>query len=60
MDYDVHLFPQERWWEDLYRRMLDEMDGALTGRESVQTALARAHQVTNDYLDRIYADQGNL
>ena len=60
MDYDVHLFPQERWWEDLYRRMLDEMDGALTGRESVQTALARAHQVTNNYLDRIYADQGNL
>lgn len=60
MDYDVHLFPQEKWWEDLYRRMLDELDGALTGRESVDAALTRAHRATNDYLDRIYAAEEAL
>ncbi|NKB69119.1 MAG: extracellular solute-binding protein [Candidatus Latescibacteria bacterium] len=60
MEYDVHLFPQELWWEDLYRRMLDALDGALTGRESVETALANAHRVTNDYLDRIYAQEEGL
>lgn len=60
MDYDVHLFPQELWWEDLYRRMLDELDGALSGRESVESALARAHRTTNDYLDRIHANEAAL
>ena len=60
MEYDVHLFPQELWWEDLYRFMLDDLDAALTGRESVEEALARAHQTTNDYLDRIYAEEGKL
>ncbi len=60
MEYDVHLFPQELWWEDLYRFMLDDLDAALTGRESVEEALARAHQTTNDYLDRIYAEGGRL
>ena len=55
MDYNVRLFPQELWWEDLYRRMLDELDAALTGRESVAEALAEAHQVTNAYLQSIYA-----
>ena len=57
MDYNVRLFPQELWWEDLYRRMLDELDAALTGRESVAEALAEAHQVTNTYLQRIYAEE---
>ena len=60
MDYDVHTFPMELWWEDLYRRMLDELDAALTGRESVEQALAEAHRVTNEYLDRIYAEEGRL
>jgi hypothetical protein len=60
MDYDVHLFPQELWWEDLYRRMLDDLDSALSGRESVESALARAHRTTNDYLDRIYANEAAL
>lgn len=60
MDYDVQLFAQELWWEDLYRRMLDELDAALTGRESVESALGRAHQTTNDYLDRIYAGEAAL
>ena len=60
MDYDVHLFAQELWWEELYRRMLDELDGALTGRESGESALARAHRTTNAYLDRIYADEAAL
>ena len=57
MDFNVRLFPQELWWEDLYRRMLDELDAALTGRESVAEALAEAHQVTNAYLQRIYAEE---
>jgi multiple sugar transport system substrate-binding protein len=57
MDYKVRLFPQELWWEDLYRRMLDELDAALTGRESVAEALAEAHQVTNAYLQSIYAEE---
>jgi len=60
MDYDVHLFAQELWWEDLYRRMLDELDGALTGRESVESALTRAHRTTNTYLNRIYANEPAL
>ena len=60
MEYDVHLFPQELWWEDLYRRMLDALDGALTGRESVEAALAQAHRVTDEYLDRIYAQEEGL
>ena len=58
MDYQVRLFPQELWWQDLYRKMLDELDAALTGRETVAEALAQAHQVTNGYLDRIYAREG--
>lgn len=41
MDYDVHIFPQELWWEDLYRKMLDELDAALTGRESVEESWSR-------------------
>ena len=60
MDFNVRLFPQELWWEDLYRRMLDELDAALTGRESVAEALAEAHQVTNAYLQRMYAEEGPL
>jgi hypothetical protein len=40
--------------------MLDELDGALTGRESVDVALARAHRATNDYLDRIYVGEEAL
>jgi hypothetical protein len=60
MNYDVHLFAQELWWEDLYRRMLDELDGALTGRESVEEALALAHKTTNTYLKRIYANEPSL
>ena len=56
MDYNVRLFPQEVWWEELYRRMLDELDAALTGRESVEIALGQAHKVTNAYLERIYAE----
>lgn len=55
MDYDIRLFPQELWWEDLYRKMLDELDAALTGRETVAEALSQAHRVTDDYLDRVYA-----
>ncbi len=58
MDYPVRLFPQELWWEDLYRKMLDELDAALTGRESVEVALAQAHLVTNRYLDHHYSNQG--
>ena len=38
-------------------RMLDELDAALTGRESVAEALAEAHQVTNAYLQSIYAEE---
>ena len=53
MDYDIHLFPLELWWEDLYRRMLDELDPALTGRESVEEAMADAHRVTQDFLDEL-------
>tara|TARA_B100000676_G_C17994683_1_gene797067 strand:+ start:113 stop:1402 length:1290 start_codon:yes stop_codon:yes gene_type:complete len=60
MDFDVRLFPQEVWWEDLYRKMQDELDAALTGRESVETALAEAHKVTNAYLERIYAEEEAL
>ena len=60
MDYDVRTFPMELWWGDLYRRMQDELDAALTGRTSVEEALAAAHKVTNDYLDRIYAQEDNL
>jgi multiple sugar transport system substrate-binding protein len=58
MDYNVRLFPQELWWEECYRRMLDELDAALTGRESVEVALADAHKVTNAYLDKVYAEEG--
>ena len=54
MDYEVRLFPQELWWEDLYKPMLDELDAALTGRETVEESLRQAHEVTRDYLDRIY------
>ena len=57
MDYEVRLFPQELWWEDLYRRMLDELDAALTGRETVEESLRQAHEVTRDYLDRIYREE---
>ena len=53
MDYDIHLFPLELWWEDLYRRMLDELDPALTGRETVEEAMADAHRVTQDFLDEL-------
>ena len=53
MDYDIHIFPLELWWEDLYRRMLDELDPALTGRETVEEAMADAHRVTQDYLDEL-------
>ena len=60
MDYDVRTFPMELWWGDLYRRMQDELDAALTGRTSVEEALRAAHKVTNDYLDRIYAQKDNL
>ena len=60
MDFDVRLFPQEVWWEDLYRKMQDELDAALTGRESVETAVAEAHKVTNAYLERIYAEEEAL
>jgi len=40
--------------------MLDDLDSALSGRESVESALARAHRTTNDYLDRIYANEAAL
>ena len=53
MEYDVRIFPLELWWEDLYRKMLDELDPALTGRETVEEALADAHRVTQEYLARL-------
>lgn len=56
MDYEVQIFPQEVWWEDLFRRMQDELDAALAGRETVAESLRQAHEVTNAYLDRIYRD----
>ena len=57
MDYEVRIFAQELWWEELYRRMLDELDAALTGRETVEESLRQAHEVANAYLDRIYAEE---
>lgn len=60
MDCDVRLFPQELWWQDLYRRMLDELDAALTGRETATEALSQAHRMTNAYLDRLYARELDL
>ncbi|MBI2505927.1 MAG: sugar ABC transporter substrate-binding protein [Candidatus Latescibacteria bacterium] len=59
MDYDIRLFPQEVWWQDLYRKMLDELDAALAGRTTVAEALAQAHQLTTAYLDRLYAQEDN-
>jgi multiple sugar transport system substrate-binding protein len=58
MDYDVRIFPAELWWEDLYRKIQDELDAALTGRETVEQAMADAHRVAQDYLERIYAAEG--
>jgi multiple sugar transport system substrate-binding protein len=55
MNDDIHIFPLELWWEDLYRHMLDELDPALTGRETVEEAMADAHRVTQEYLDRLEA-----
>ena len=57
MEYDVRIYPAELWWDDLFRRMLDELDAALTGRETVEEAMADAHRVTVDYLRRIYAQE---
>jgi multiple sugar transport system substrate-binding protein len=52
MDYDLHIFPLELWWEELYKKMLDELDPALTGRETVEEAMADAHRVTQQFLAR--------
>ena len=57
MDHEVRIFPQELWWEDLYRRMQDELDAALTGRETVEEALRQAHEVTREYLQRIHGGE---
>ena len=59
MDYEVKIFAQELWWDEVYRRMQDELDAALTGRESVAESLAQAHEITNAYLDRFYAEEGD-
>jgi len=59
MEYDIRIFPAELWWDDLYRKMLDELDAALMGRETVEEAMADAHRVTEQYLRRVYADEGN-
>ena len=52
MDYDLRVFPLELWWEELYKKMLDELDPALTGRETVEEAMADAHRVTQEFLAR--------
>ena len=56
MEYEVRIFPAELWWDDLYRRMLDELDPALTGRETVEEAMADAHRATQEYLSRLPPD----
>ena len=57
MDYDVRIFPAELWWEDFYRKIQDELDAALTGNETVEEAMADAHRVARDYLERVYAGE---
>jgi hypothetical protein len=37
--------------------MQDELDAALTGRETVEEALRQAHEVTRDYLQRIHGGE---
>ncbi|MEE3258328.1 MAG: hypothetical protein VX293_03875, partial [Candidatus Latescibacterota bacterium] len=59
MDYEVKIFAQELWWDEVYRRMQDELDAALTGRETVAESLGQAHEVTNAYLHRLYAEEGS-
>jgi multiple sugar transport system substrate-binding protein len=60
MEYDVRIFPAELWWDDLFRKMQDELDAALTGRETVEEAMADAHRVTVAYLQRLYASEESL
>ena len=58
MEHEVLIYPAELWWDDLFRKMLDELDAALTGRETVEEAMADAHRVTVDYLERVYGPEG--